>query len=169
MPQCTVIKPLCKKRIQEHLDRGWREIGVRQTWAGKFCPAPFDLPAPLGPRDRAWYADQDWGFTGRLWRDPLVSRETAQAETRRFILECPGHLFFGHQDGFAIITRAGNLMTVDLVASRDHMAGRILAHAAHALGTQYMQAGTYHDNLAAQGLYRKMGLHVVKREVVLHK
>lgn len=82
---------------------------------------------------------------------------------------CPPQRFFAHGDGFAIVSKNGNLMTVDLVASLDHSAQRILTHAAHTLGTTYMQAGTYHDNEAARGLYRKMGLRVVKREVVLHK
>lgn len=164
MPQCGVMGAGSKKRIQEHLDRGWREIGVRQTWSGKFAPQTCEL---LEPKDREHYANLDFGFTGRLWRDPQVPRETAIAETRRFILESSG--FFAHGDGFAIVNKKGNLMTVDLVGSLDHSARRILTHASCVLGTKYMQAGTYEDNLAAQALYKKMGLKMVKREAVLHK
>lgn len=166
MPQCAVMGAGSRKRIQEHLDRGWREIGVRQTWAGKFAPETCD---PLLPEAREYYATLDFGFTGRLWRDPHISRETAIAETRKFILECPPQRFFAHGDGFAIVSKTGNLMIVDLVASLDHSARRILTNAACALGTTYMQAGTYHDNEAARGLYRKIGLRVVRREVILHK
>lgn len=155
-----------KKRIQEHLDRGWRQIGVRQTLAGKFVPQSCE---PLEPKAREYYAGIDFGFSGRLWRDPHVPRETAVEETRKYILQCPPQRFFAHGDGFAIVSKNGNLMTVDLVASLDHTARRILTSAAHTLGTTFMQAGTYHDNEAAQGLYRKMGLRVVKREAILHK
>ena len=164
MPQCAVMGAGSKKRIQEHLDRGWRHVGVRQTWSGKFSPKACE---PLEPKDREHYANLDFGFTGRLWRDPQVRRETAIEETRRFILKSPG--FIAHGDGFAIVSKKGLLMTVDLAGSLDHSARRILTHAAFALGTKYMRAGTYEDNLAAQALYKKMGLRIVKREAVLHK
>ena len=166
LPQCAVVGAGSQKRIQEHLDRGWRQIGVRQTWSGKFAPQSCD---PLVPKSREHYAGLDYGFTGRLWRDPQIPRETAEDETRWFIMVCPPQRFFAHGDGFAIVSKTGKLMTVDLVASLDHTAQRILTNAAHTLGTTYMQAGTYHNNEAARGLYRKMGLRVVKREVVLHK
>ena len=164
LPQCAVVSAGSKKRIQEHLDRGWRLVGVRQTWAGKFAPKSCE---PLEPKGRDYYAGLDFGFTGRLWRDPDISRETAVDETRRYIRESSG--FFAHKDGFAIVRRTGFLMTVGLVGSFDHSALRILTHAANTLGTRYIQAGTYEDNQGAQGLYRKMRLRIVKREAVLHK
>lgn len=118
---------------------------------------------------RKHYAELDFGFTGRLWRDPNISRAFAKAETRKFILECPDDRFFAHKDGFAIVTRTGHLMTVDLVASLDHQAFRILSHVARKLGTRFAQAGTYEDNERAMSLYKRMGLRPVKTEMVLHK
>ena len=166
LPQCTAISTGSKKRIQEHLDRGWREVGIRQTFSGKFAPV---VSEELEPRARKHYADIDFGFTGRLWRDPHIPRDFAKAETRKFILECPDDRFFAHRDGFAIVTRTGHLMTVDLVASLDHQAFRILSHAARKLGTRFAQAGTYEDNERAIRLYKRMGLRLVKKELVLHK
>lgn len=172
LPKCVKVDFYDHASAQALREEGWREIGVLDQWSGKIIGA--ERGAKRG-QDRGWAAGriEEFGFTGRLWRDPEIPRFTAMAETRGLILGVEDLQFFAiNSDGFAIVTRQGETLRLNLVGvlkKGSGIAQDLINSAVSALGTTWFRAGTYSDNLAARRLYEVMGLERKYSELVFHK
>jgi ribosomal protein S18 acetylase RimI-like enzyme len=109
-------------------------------------------------------------WTGRLWRDPLVDKKEAWAETERFIRTFDGAVVTDPScSGIALLGIEGGSTRVALVGvlalhRREGIARRLLSAG---LSPQ-MIAGTYSDNEPAIGLYESLGWQEIDRVKVWH-
>ena len=155
LPKCVVVKKI------EDGPVGWRHIGTRVTYSGNLYRRPDDsVRREMGKN--VWYLAREIKWSGRLWRD---SRIDALHETKVWLRKQTAYVIGKYPAAFGVFEEG----TIKLIGAHPAAAGlglaeRIIRH----VGGQ-ITAGTYEDNEAARGLYKKLGMKEIRREEVFHE
>ena len=174
LPRC--IRTAFDAEAGRLLADGWREIGTLVTYAGTTPPfrggvARSGTPDSIDTSLDKMIGKIEWG--GRLWRDPEVSKETALAETLRFVSKFQGDIWEDrrHNAGFVLIDESAeqNSRVVLLGVLPEFRRKGIARWLLGAARKPVLVAGTYADNDASCALYTSLGMTILKRERTFHK
>lgn len=173
LPKCVKVSALDMDSRRTLAGDAWREIGVLCQYQGRIERKEGTVETG---GDRSWLlaAVPDFGFSGRLWVDPLIPRETAIEATCAFIAATPDERLFQIPGKGFVLCRLvpGNAINIDLIGvlqPRQGVGHRLVYGIANHFDNDFFIAGTYSHNRTAGQFYYFLRMHVTRCEAVFHK
>ena len=168
LPLCVKVDFRDRQSQQNLLDEGWRGIGELMTWRGRVKHIEDGHVKEVTGSDVIGLAKQI-AWSGRLWSDKKIPEKVAWAETEKFLLETSDNIHMIGNVGFIVSTQT----KIKLIGVHPMVRGAGLAavmiRATRPEHGEWLEAGTYLHNEAAQRLYSGLGMRHEKRQAVFHK